>query len=90
MKKLPTSERALLIACLRLIDRKGGLLNDLSAEVSRLTDRNRLTLRDSSRLHTLLRQRFNRCSGVGLFIAADNLKIPLPKDLRGELDEEAS
>ena len=83
-KKLPTTERALLIASLRLVDRTSGLLNDLDAAIGHLTEAKKLRLRDADKLHRLLRHRFNRLSGVGLFIAADNMRLNLPKDLRGE------
>lgn len=87
--KVPTSERELLIAALRHANEVSVLLNDLGAEVSRL-DAMPVKKRRTARLHNLLRRRFLENSGTYLFIAADNLRLELPPDLRADDDEEAA
>lgn len=87
MKAVATSKDELLITALRHANDVGGLLNEISAEVSRLAGDEA----DDAKwqpLSDLLRQRLFEHEGVSLFIAADNLKIELPPDLRGERDGE--
>ena len=78
--ELPTDERALLIEALHTVDRMSVLLNDISAASYRKSG----DKEPPKWLHDLLLRRFSDCSGVHLFIAADNIGIPLPKSLRGE------
>ena len=79
--KNPTTERELLIEALHTVDRMSVLLNDISAASYRKSG----DKEPPKWLHDLLLRRFSDCSGVHLFIAADNIGIPLPKSLRGEL-----
>ncbi len=85
LKPVAQTKDELLITALRHANDVGGLLNDISAEVSKL-------LGDDAddpkydRIHELLRKRFDEHEGVSLFIAAGNLRIELPTDLRGEID----
>ena len=84
---VPTSKDELLIAALRHANEVSGLLNDLGTEVSRL-DEMPVKKRRTARLHNLLRRRFLENSAVHLFIAASNLRLELPADLKGALDED--
>jgi hypothetical protein len=82
------SESGLLIAALRHANQVSMTLNRIGEEVSRL-------LGDAAddpkydELHALLRRRFLEDSGVPLFMAADQLCLALPADLRGEIESDA-
>lgn len=80
---VPTTRDELLIAALRHANEVSGLLNRIGKEVSRLLG-DEADKPEYDALHELLRRRFLEDSGVFLFIAADNLRIELPDDLKGE------
>jgi hypothetical protein len=86
---VPTTADELMIEALRTVERTSGLLNDLSHAIGR-----HVTGDDDHRfdeIQDLLRRRFSDCSGVHLFIAADNLHLNLPPDLQdipGEIDSD--
>lgn len=80
---LPTTRDELLIAALRHANEVSELLNNIGNEVSRLLGED-ADKPEYNHLYELLRKRFGVNSGVYLFIAADNLHIELPADLRGE------
>lgn len=76
----------LLIEALRHADRVSLMLNELSEAVGK-----RVKGDDDHRfddLFDILRRRFTDCSGVHLFIAADNLRIDMPPDLNGSPEGE--
>lgn len=76
------SKDELLIEALRLANRVSGLLNQLDlAVMNRIADDNDNRFDD---LLDLLRRRFSDCSGLPLFIAANNLRIELPPDLKDD------
>jgi len=80
---VPESKDELLIEALRLAERTSGLLNELDRELGALVG-------DDSRfegLNSLLRRRFQDCSGVHLFIAAHNIGLDLPPDLLSDEEE---
>lgn len=80
---VPTTREELLIAALRHANDVSGLLNQIGAEVSRLLGDEADSPKYDA-IHELLRRRFLEDSGVFLFIAAGNLNIDLPDDLKGE------
>jgi hypothetical protein len=82
---VPTSREELLIAALRHANEVSGTLNDIAAEVSRLLG-DEADNPKYDRLHDLLLRRCDVNSGVFLFIAASNLRIEMPADLRGEVE----
>jgi ABC-type transporter Mla subunit MlaD len=84
---VPTSRDDLLIAALRHANEVGSTLNDISAEVFRLLG-DQVDDPKYEPLHALLRRRFAEVSAVYLFIAADNLRIDLPGDLKGDAEED--
>jgi|SRR5882672_2755661 len=79
---IPTTRDDLLIESLRFANRVSGLLNELSSAIGELIESEDDHRFDS--LDELLRRRFSDYSGVYLFIAADNLRLELPGDLRGD------
>lgn len=81
---VPTSEPELIIEALRFANRVSGLLNDLSANIMSRIESDDDTWFDD--LLDMLRRRFSDCSGLHLFIAANNLSLTLPDDLQGEPD----
>lgn len=81
--EVPTTERELLIAALRHANDVGGLLVDIQTELSNATGDDADNPK-YERLFDLLLRRWTDCSGVGLFIAAGNLDIELPDDMRGD------
>ncbi len=79
---VPTSKDALIIEALRFANRVSLLLGDIDRKVLGRIENN-----DDHRfddLHDLTIRRFSDCSGLHLFIAANNLRLDLPGDLRGE------
>ena len=79
---VPQSEPELIIESLRFANRVSGLLNELCANLMA-----RIESDDDTRFDDLLdalRRRFSDCSGLHLFIAASNLQLELPDDLRSE------
>lgn len=79
---VPATRDDLLIEALRTIDRMSGLFNEIAAtcmcaEVP--VDGDKL----ANDIHNLVLRRFSDCSGVHVFIAAQNLGIDLPPDLDG-------
>jgi hypothetical protein len=81
---VPTNEFDLLVEALRLADRVSGLLNDIDAAVLKRIKSDADHRFDD--IFDLLLRRFSDCSGVHLFIAANNIGIDLPPDLRGDPD----
>lgn len=82
---LPTDKDALLIESLRFANRVSGLLNELNSKVlSRIQSDDDHSFDD---LHDLLKRRFSDCSGLHLFIAADNLRLDIPSDLKSEWED---
>lgn len=78
--QVPTTRDDLLIEALRVVNRVSGLLNDLAADLHK-----RVESDDDHRFDApldMLARRFSDCSGVHLFIAANNLRIDLPDDLK--------
>ncbi len=73
---VPTTRDELLIEALRFTNRVSGLLNEISVWAD--VDETKF-----DELHTLLLRRFSDCSGVHLFIAANNIGVELPADLDG-------
>lgn len=73
--------RALLHTALRHIERVSVLLNDLSTEMHRLDDAEPEGSTRFDALAALLLRRFTDCSGLPLFIDADNAGL-LPDDLQ--------
>lgn len=84
---VPTTQRELLIAGLRHADSQGDLLNAIASELNRQLDKP-VTRRRWTRMQSLLIRRHCENSGVFLFIAAGNLRIRLPTDLRSEPRED--
>ncbi len=84
---VPTTRDGLLIEALRTANRMSGLFNEIDAALFRISGD---TVDDArwAPLHDLLIRRFSDCSGIHLFIAANNLRIDLPDDLRGEPDSD--
>ena len=85
---IPTSRDDLLVAALRYANCVSGFLNDLCAETHKeLTDEgpNSPALEV---IHDMLLRRFGDLSALHLFIAASNLRIELPTDLRGAPEDE--
>lgn len=83
---MPETSKELVIEALRLINRTSVALNDLSALIGKKIiddDDHRFDMEND-----ILIRRFSDLSGVHLFIAADNLRIDLPADLRGDDPEE--
>jgi hypothetical protein len=78
---VPTTREELLIEALRSANRVSVLLNEIAA----WSHRQEAEFPD---LEDLLIRRFSDCSGVHLFIAANNLGIDLPPDLQDEVYEE--
>jgi hypothetical protein len=78
---LPKDRDELLIAALRHANTVSATMNALAAEISKLLGE---AADDPKydRLHDLLLRRFDTDSGVFLFIAARNMRIDLPPDLR--------
>jgi hypothetical protein len=78
---VPTTQEGLLIEALRSANRVSVFLNEIAAwshqDEARFSD-----------LEDLLARRFSDCSGVHLFIAANNLGVDLPPDLQDEVYEE--
>lgn len=85
---VPMTREELLIAALRHANSVSSLLNEVAAEVSRLDDLEGGDCPKYERLHDLLIRRFAEDSGVFLFIAANNLRLDLPPDLRPREDLE--
>lgn len=83
---VPTSRAELLVAALRHANEVSGTLNEIDAEVSRLLGEDADDPK-YDRLYDLLRRRCDVNSGVFLFIAASNLRIELPPDMREEAGE---
>ncbi len=79
----PTTRDELLFGALRTVNITSMMINDVREELYNL-------LGDDAdnpkydRIHAILRRQFSDCSGVHLFIAASNLRIDLPDDLREE------
>lgn len=71
----PSTERELLIECLRLINRTSGVLN----EVASMTMESATPTED--KINDLMLRRFSDLSGVPHFMAANQLNISLPADL---------
>lgn len=84
---VPTTEHGLLIEALRTANRMSGLLNELNAALFKIAGDDVDDARWAP-LHDLLIRRFSDCSAVHLFIGADNIRLELPPDLRGEPDSE--
>ncbi len=82
---VPTTPDELLIGALRHANQVGGLLVDLTAACHAAFDSGDLSA-GMDRIHEMLLRRHSDCSGVHLFIAADNLRVELPPDLRAERD----
>jgi hypothetical protein len=83
---VPTSKDALVIEALRFANRVSLLLGDLDrAILGRITDDDDTRFDD---LHDLIIRRFSDCSGLHLFIAANNLRLELPPDLQDEPETE--
>jgi hypothetical protein len=76
---VPNTREELLIEALRAVNRYSLLLTEIAAwshkHEAEFTD-----------LEDLLVRRFSNCSGVHLFIAANNLGVDLPPDLDGSTD----
>jgi hypothetical protein len=89
MKPVATTKDELLITALRHANDVSGLLNDIGAEVSRLLGEDADDPK-YDRLHDLLRMRFLEHESVSLFIAASNLRLDLPQDLRGDDEADAA
>jgi hypothetical protein len=85
---VPTTREELLIAALRYANNVSGLLSEIAMEVFRLDEAEGGDQPKYERIHELLLRRWREDSGVFLFIAADNLRIELPADLRTDLDDE--
>ena len=79
---MSTSQDDLLTAALRHANDVSHLLNEISTELFRLDESEGGDNPKFNRLHDLVRRRLLEQSGVFLFIAADNLRIDLPPDLR--------
>lgn len=81
----------LLIDALRHADRVSGLLNDIYRALSSIEEAETAGLRDTDpkydALYELILRRHSDCSGLHLFIAAGNLRLDLPEDLRSDLDD---
>jgi len=80
---VPTTKDDLLIAALRHANEASKVLNDLESEAFKVLGA-RADHPKYDRLFTLLRSRFAEASGVHLFIAATNLNLDLPADLRAD------
>jgi hypothetical protein len=83
---VPTNKDDLLIEALRAANRVSGLLNELSAMLMDIPEGHAANAETVEKLSAALLRRFSDCSGVHLFIAANNLGIDLPPDLTGERD----
>ena len=79
---VPQGKDDLFVAAMRHANDVSLLLNELSAELGQALERSPDD-KGLERMHELLQTRFNRHSGVHLFIAASNLRIELPEDLQG-------
>lgn len=79
LPSVPTTKRELLIAALRHANEVSVLFNNLHDEIVRVLG-NKVEHKKYEYLHALLRQRFDKCSGLHLFIAASNLHLRLPPD----------
>lgn len=81
---VPNSESALVIEALRFANRVSRLLGDIDRNVlARIESDHDHSFDD---LHDLIIRRFSDCSGIHLFIAANNLRLDLPADLRDDDD----
>lgn len=78
---VPQSKDELIIEALRYANRVSGMLNDMSAMMF-----NSVTRKTQEKIEDMLRRRFSDCSGLHLFIAANNLHLDLPEDLRDDED----
>lgn len=83
---VPTNREELLIAALRHANEVSGTLNEIAAEVCGVLGEEADDPK-YDRLHDLLIRRFGVDSGVFLFIAAHNLRVELPQDMREEAEE---
>lgn len=86
---IPTTLGSLVIEALRSANRVGGLLNEIAAWAHSQRDGQpggRLYA-EFEKLEDLLVRRFSDCSGVHLFIAANNLGVDLPPDIDGSSDD---
>ena len=83
---VPASQDELLIEALRFSNRVSVLLNDLRDNIFERIESN-----DDHRFDDLcemLLRQHSDCSALHLFIAASNLRIPLPPDLQSEPDDD--
>jgi hypothetical protein len=78
-----TSRDELLIEALRSAKRVSGLLNELSACLT-VPEGGCTAPGGGEKMRDLLLRRFSDCSGVHLFIAANNIGIDLPPDLHDQ------
>lgn len=83
---VPSTKDDLLIEALRSAKRVSVLLNEIAA----WSHKQDLCCTDDDlrELEDLLVMRFSDCSGVHLFVAASNLRLKLPADLRDEPDSD--
>lgn len=86
---VPTTKDSLLIEALRSANRVSGLLNQIAAWAHQQDAWGTDKQDPLEKLEDLLIRRFSDCSGVHLFIAANNLRLELPPDLCEEPDEES-
>ena len=84
--KIAKTERALLIQALRHANKVSDVLNKISIATFAMGEGRLTPAQAAHRIHTVLLRRYRDASGLPLFIAADNLKIALPKDLRDDMD----
>ena len=80
---VPQSRDSLLIEALRHAERVSILLNDIRAALYRMDP---AEASEFDAIHQLLLRQHSDCSGLHLFIAADNLGLNLPDDLKDERD----
>lgn len=74
----------LLISAIRTANYGSAALFNAMQELYRLIEAGKITEDDASALHEILMEQHRGASALPLFIAASNLKIELPEDLRAE------
>jgi len=89
--KVPQTQEELMIAALRCANRVCGAITEIGHLVlNSLQDDGTVTdaAATMEKIRDITIRQFSDLSGVHLFIAASNLRMELPEDLRGDPDDE--